>query len=300
MIYYIGNIPISDELYHHQRLGAKWGQRNGPPYPLSRQQLTSAQLAKGGVSPSAREKYGDNGPKDVKFKERFKRVASSVDKTIDAAEKHVQNYKNRVEAKKLAKEASKTAEQTKLKDLEKTNEELLKKAEEREQIRDKESILLKGTPEQIYQIRDKLSNEEYQAVFTRLDNESKLRKIVETEQDNANKKAKDSLLDKKKNQKENIDSLLSKADTVVKFINKSGDLYKAMDSLFAIWKGSKDKQTKAWIASIISELDYNALSKNKRRFSTEDIKAFNSRAEAMFEFNYRREHGGKAPPKKGS
>lgn len=35
---YITNNPY--ELYHHQRLGAKWGQRNGPPYPLSRQQLS--------------------------------------------------------------------------------------------------------------------------------------------------------------------------------------------------------------------------------------------------------------------
>ena len=32
-----------EELYHFQRLGAKWGKRNGPPYPLTREQLTAEQ-----------------------------------------------------------------------------------------------------------------------------------------------------------------------------------------------------------------------------------------------------------------
>lgn len=38
MYYAIINNP--DELYHHGRLGQKWGERNGPPYPLSRGQLS--------------------------------------------------------------------------------------------------------------------------------------------------------------------------------------------------------------------------------------------------------------------
>lgn len=29
-----------NELYHHGRLGQKWGKRNGPPYPLSRTSLS--------------------------------------------------------------------------------------------------------------------------------------------------------------------------------------------------------------------------------------------------------------------
>lgn len=41
MYYAIINNP--NELYHHGRLGQKWGEQNGPPYPLSR-----AQLAVGG------------------------------------------------------------------------------------------------------------------------------------------------------------------------------------------------------------------------------------------------------------
>lgn len=38
MYYAIINNP--NELYHHGRLGQKWGERNGPPYPLSRGQLS--------------------------------------------------------------------------------------------------------------------------------------------------------------------------------------------------------------------------------------------------------------------
>lgn len=33
-IYYIGSIPVFDELYHHGIQGQKWGVRNGPPYPI--------------------------------------------------------------------------------------------------------------------------------------------------------------------------------------------------------------------------------------------------------------------------
>lgn len=37
---------ITSELYHHQRLGAKWGKRNGPPYPLDYKQLSPEQKQK--------------------------------------------------------------------------------------------------------------------------------------------------------------------------------------------------------------------------------------------------------------
>lgn len=45
-------------LEHSGRLKQKWGVRNGPPYPLGRGQLTGAYKKNGGVSESAKEKYG--------------------------------------------------------------------------------------------------------------------------------------------------------------------------------------------------------------------------------------------------
>lgn len=45
---YYGVIPASTgyELYHHGRKGQKWGKRNGPPYPLTREKVSFAYGAK--------------------------------------------------------------------------------------------------------------------------------------------------------------------------------------------------------------------------------------------------------------
>lgn len=54
---------VDEFLAHYGISGMKWGSQNGPPYPLSRGQLSSAEKKKGGVSKSAKEKYGGDGSK---------------------------------------------------------------------------------------------------------------------------------------------------------------------------------------------------------------------------------------------
>lgn len=49
------------ELYHYGRLTQKWGVRNGPPYPLRDNQLTSGYKQNGGVSDSAKAINGGKG-----------------------------------------------------------------------------------------------------------------------------------------------------------------------------------------------------------------------------------------------
>ena len=43
-IYYVAGIPYTDELYHHGIIGQKWGEKNGPPYPLGGGDYTEAEM----------------------------------------------------------------------------------------------------------------------------------------------------------------------------------------------------------------------------------------------------------------
>lgn len=59
--------PSNKDLQHHGRLGQKWGKKNGPPYPLSRNQLSFAEKRKKRADEYEKKKQYEykNRPKNV-------------------------------------------------------------------------------------------------------------------------------------------------------------------------------------------------------------------------------------------
>lgn len=72
---------MSDELKHHQRRGAKWGEMNGPPYPLDREAKIKAGYIR---DPKKRAK------RDKKFIKRNERKIYK--KAYDASKKELSDY----------------------------------------------------------------------------------------------------------------------------------------------------------------------------------------------------------------
>lgn len=70
MTYYVGSVPISSDLYHHGIAGMKWGQRNGPPYPLDQKDKSAA------------EKRAEKGSRKSSEKETIKVKSSSGKVTV--------------------------------------------------------------------------------------------------------------------------------------------------------------------------------------------------------------------------
>ena len=82
----------SDELYHHQRLGARWGIMNGPPYPLGRSQLSSTEKKEGGWI----SKFAE-GRKAAKKKKKQQKALEKARKTRAANKKDAEERKRIVE-----------------------------------------------------------------------------------------------------------------------------------------------------------------------------------------------------------
>lgn len=86
------SITSNEVLIHHQRLGAKWGIMNGPPYPLGRSQLSSAEKKEGGWISRFAE-----GRKEAKKKKKRQQALNKARQVRVAKKKDAEERKRLVE-----------------------------------------------------------------------------------------------------------------------------------------------------------------------------------------------------------
>lgn len=84
------SITSNEVLIHHQRPGAKWGIMNGPPYPLGRSQLSSAEKKEGGWISRFAE-----GRKEAKKKKKRQQALDKA-RQVRAAKKKDTEERNRL------------------------------------------------------------------------------------------------------------------------------------------------------------------------------------------------------------
>lgn len=84
-------VKLNDELYHHGRKGQKWGEQNGPPYPLN----------KSGI-----QKFKYNLEKDKKQREKDREYAREQKRKTNSAIKRIkEDTKNKERINKAIKKS---------------------------------------------------------------------------------------------------------------------------------------------------------------------------------------------------
>lgn len=209
------SVTPSDVIEHHGIMGMHWGQRNGPPYPLTA----------GAHSPEEkRAKYqrsiAYNEKRALRLRKRAAKLNIKANRKAARAikrgnvKKFMRSEKIKLKASKLELKASRKEEyanklRTKLNNLDAatmskganiyeglkkkmTREEKkaykqrmknLKKAREvreknKKEAAKKEEILRKGSAKDVAKIKDQLTSDDYKRVFDRLDNENKLEQRI--------------------------------------------------------------------------------------------------------------------------
>lgn len=100
----------SDELYHHGVKGQKWGERNGPPYPLDSSLSDGSKLLpKATGSPQTKKKYKTSEKTAYQRKKRQEKIESSPDykekhSLVAEAKRTIRSYQKDRKAKREALE----------------------------------------------------------------------------------------------------------------------------------------------------------------------------------------------------
>lgn len=138
-----------NELYHHGRLGQRWGVTNGPPYPLSRATVRREYK---------KESSSSSGS-----------GSSSLAKRRISPSSSLMSYIQKVKAEKKEKEEA----------------EKRKKEEEykRQHDADKDRVLREGTATEVLQYVGEISNQQLQEALNRISWTAKLEQYAQKESD---------------------------------------------------------------------------------------------------------------------
>lgn len=145
-----------DYLCHHGRLGQRKGVKNGPPYPLGEDQLTSVYEKNGGMSESAKEVYGEGGSSGSEKKPEKKSLLRKM-----------KERKVRRELE-LELEEMRRKEQEKIRNQEEENRKQLQREAEEKFEQAKKSAIDKGDKKWVKDHFDKLTNQELEVALNRI------------------------------------------------------------------------------------------------------------------------------------
>lgn len=98
-----------NELYHHGRLGQKWGVRNGPPYPLTRSMIGQAygKKKRRGISGYLQRRKEKKIAKQEEEKEKQRKAAEETQRKYDEEKARVLRQGSATEVMKYKKELTK-------------------------------------------------------------------------------------------------------------------------------------------------------------------------------------------------
>ena len=209
-------------LSHSGRIGMHWYERNGPPYPLSRDQLNSEQRRTGGVSDSAKEVYGRDGRIEnpsAKTKSKFQEWNEKRKAKKEEHERKI-TERQKAEQEKLAK--TEEAARQKMREEEERNEKLRRERFET----NKQAAINAADKKWVQRNFSDLTNKEIEDALTRMDLKQKLDKVPEEKV----KKATDKLEDL--------------VDTVGKITTWSHTAVRAYNTVASIYNSTHDEKEK--------------------------------------------------------